>query len=194
MQKTFHDFFHGKVKALFALVLLTASFHSCAEIIWGEYGSDDDEEEETSREVKVMPLVMPEFPVEDNLLPFEVGPTQTQTFYIDPASLSVGEDEIRYTMVTKSTAGAVNISYEGIHCSTYEFRRYAYGHRDKKWVMSKNEDWRPVNFYAANRPRAALIQDFFCDLKSIAGSAEDMIFRIRHNRSVEKNKYTGDAF
>lgn len=188
MQKTFLDFFRGRIKALLALVLLTASFHVSAEIIWGEYGSDDDEEE-TPKEVKVMPLVLPEFPKEENLLPFEVGPTQTQRFFIDASSLSVGEDEIRYTMVTKSIAGAVNTSYEGIHCNTYEFRRYAYGHRDNKWVLSKNEDWRPINFYAANRPRAALTLDFFCDGKSIAGSAEDMIFRIRYNRSMEKNKY-----
>ncbi|WAV91714.1 CNP1-like family protein [Oxalobacter aliiformigenes] len=108
--------------------------------------------------------------------------------------MSVGKDEIRYTMVTKSQAGATNVSYEGIRCGTFEFRRYAYGHRDNKWVMSKNETWRPINFYAANRPRAVLTQEYFCDGKGIAGSNEDMIFRIRYNRSLVKNKYTGSSF
>ena len=63
-------------------------------------------------------------------------------------------------MVTKSNAGAKNVSYEGVRCGTFEFRRYAYGHRNGKWVMSKNEDWRLINFHAANRPRAVLVQEF----------------------------------
>ncbi len=172
-------------------MLLTVGFHVSAEIIFGEYGDDD---EETPKEIKVMPLVLPEFPKEDDLLSFQVGPTQTQSFFIDPASLSVGEDEIRYTMVAKSKAGATNISYEGIRCRTFEFRRYAYGYRDNKWVMSKNEVWRPINFYAANRPRAVLTQEYFCDGRSIAGTDKDMVLRIRYNRSIEKRKYTGSTF
>ena len=192
MQKTFLDFLQNRAKVLVSLALLAVSCHVSAEIIFGEYGSD--EEDETPKEVKIMPLVLPEFPKEDNLLSFQVSPTQTQTFFIDATSLSVGEDEIRYTMVTKSQAGATNVSYEGIRCGTFEFRRDAYGHRDNKWVMSKNETWRPINFYAANRPRAVLTQEYFCDGKGIAGSNEDMIFRIRYNRSLFKNKYTGSSF
>lgn len=192
MRKTFLDFLFERAKILVFVTLLAVSFHASAEIIFGQYGSD--EEEETPKEVKIMPLVLPAFPKEDNLLPFRVGPTQTQAFFIDMTSLSVGEDEVRYTMVTKSSAGAINVSYEGIRCSTFEFRRYAYGHRDDKWVMSKNETWRLINFYAANRPRAVLMQEYFCDGKGIAGSSEDMIFRIRYDRSLTKNKYTGSSF
>lgn len=192
MQKTFLDYLRKNARLLALAMLLAAGFHASAEIIFGEYGSDD--EDETPKEVKVMQLVLPEFPREENLLPFGGGPTETQDFFIDSTSLSVGEDEIRYTLVTKSRAGAINISYEGIHCDTMEYRRYAYGHKDKKWAMSKSETWRKINFYAANRPRALLAQEYFCDLTSIAGSKEDMIFRIRYNRSVEKRKYTGSSF
>ena len=192
MRKTFLDCLYGSVKVLVLTVFLATGFHASAEIIFGEYGSDD--EDETPKEVEVMPLQLPEFPKEENLLPFRGGPTETQDFFIDSTSLSVGEDEIRYTLVTKSRAGAVNISYEGIHCNTLEYRRYAYGHKDGKWVMSKSETWRKINFYAATRPRALLAQDYFCDLTSIAGSKEDMIFRIRYNRSIEKRKYTGSSF
>ena len=192
MQKTFLDYLRGSARFAVLTVLLAVGFPASAEIIFGEYGSDD--EDEAPKEVKVMPLVLPEFPKEENLLPFGGGSTQTQDFFIDSTSLSVGEDEIRYTLVTKSRAGAMNISYEGIHCDTLEYRRYAYGHKDNKWVMSKSETWRRINFYAPNRPRALLTQEYFCDLKSIAGSKEDMIFRIRYNRSVEKRKYTGSSF
>ena len=103
-------------------MLLLVSVHASAEIIFGEYGDDEDEK---PREYKVLPVNLPAFPDEEKLLQFEIGPTQTQSFFVDPASVSVSPDEIRYTMVTKSSAGARNVSYEGVRCGTFEFRRYA---------------------------------------------------------------------
>ena len=191
MRKKWLDILDDWVKWAMAVMLLLVSVHASAEIIFGEYG---DDEEEKPREYKVLPVKLPAFPDEEKLLPFEIGPTQTQSFFIDPESISVSPDEIRYTMVTKSNAGAKNVSYEGVRCGTFEFRRYAYGHRNGKWVMSKNEDWRLINFHATNRPRAVLVQEFFCDGKAIAGSAEDMIFRIRYNRPIIRNNYTGSSY
>ena len=186
MQTPFRRPFWSGMKALVFLLLLCSGFHAGAKIIFGEHGSDDEEAPQEKKEVSV---VLPGFPEEANLLPFEVSPTQTQAFFIDSRSLSVTNDEVRYTMVTKSRAGAVNVSYEGIRCGSYEVRRYAYGHRDGKWTMSKNEAWRPINFYAANRPWAVLAQEYLCDDKTVGGTAENMIFRIRYNRSLEKRKY-----
>ena len=191
MRKKWLDVFAGWIRLTGGLMLLLVSVHASAEIIFGEYSDDEDEK---PREYKVLPVNLPAFPDEEKLLEFEIGPTQTQSFFIDPASVSVSPDEIRYTMVTKSNAGAKNVSYEGVRCGTFEFRRYAYGHRNNKWVMAKNEDWRPINFYAANRPRAVLVQEFFCDGKAIAGSAEDIIFRVRYNRPINRNNYTGSSF
>ena len=96
-------------RMLLAAMIVSASIHAAhAEIFFGERGLDEDEEE-APKVKKEMPLVLPAFPKEENLLPFEVSPTQTQEFFIDSNSLTVGEDEIRYTMVSKSRAGAVNI-------------------------------------------------------------------------------------
>ena len=161
MRKKWLDVFAGWIRWTGGLMLLLVSVHASAEIIFGEYSDDEDEK---PREYKVLSVNLPAFPDEEKLLEFEIGPTQTQSFFIDPASVSVSPDEIRYTMVTKSNAGA------------------------------KNEDWRPINFYAANRPRAVLVQEFFCDGKAIAGSAEDIIFRVRYNRPINRNNYTGSSF
>ena len=57
MQKTFLDFLQNRAKVLVSLALLAVSCHVSAEIIFGEYGSD--EEDETPKEVKIMPLVRP---------------------------------------------------------------------------------------------------------------------------------------
>ena len=155
-------------RMLLAAMIVSASIHAAhAEIFFGERGLDEDED----------------------LLPFEVSPTQTQEFFIDSNSLTVGEDEIRYTMVSKSRAGAVNITYEGMKCATFEIKRYAYGSKDGKWTVSKHAVWRDIQFYSSNRPHGALAQDYFCEEKAIAGKKEDMIFRIKYNRSI-KNKNT----
>lgn len=190
MRNSLLDHLKTLARMLLAVMLVTASIHVVhAEIIFGERGLYDDEEEEAPKVVKEMPLVLPAFPKEENLLPFEVSPTQTQEFFIDNSSLTVGEDEIRYTMVSKSRAGAVNITYEGMKCSTFEIKRYAYGSKDGKWTVSKHAVWRPVQFYSSNRPHGALAQDYFCEEKAIAGKKEDMLFRIKYNRSI-KNKNT----
>ena len=176
-------------RMLLAAMIVSASIHAAhAEIFFGERGLDEDEEE-APKVKKEMPLVLPAFPKEENLLPFEVSPPQTQEFFIDSNSLTVGEDEIRYTMVSKSRAGAVNITYEGMKCATFEIKRYAYGSKDGKWTVSKHAVWRDIQFYSSNRPHGALAQDYFCEEKAIAGKKEDMIFRIKYNRSI-KNKNT----
>ena len=190
IQNSLYSYWGTLVRMLLAVMIITASIHVAhAEIFFGERGLDEDEEE-APKIKKEMPFVLPAFPKEENLLPFDVSPTQTQEFFIDTTSMSVGEEEIRYTLVSKSRAGAVNITYEGMKCSTFEIKRYAYGStKNSKWTVSKNAVWRPIQFYAANRPHGTLAQDYFCEEKAIAGKKEDMLFRIKYNRSI-KNKNT----
>lgn len=166
MQNRFSVNLKTLARIFLAAMIVTASIHVAhAEIFFGERGLDEDEEE-APKVKKEIPLVLPAFPKEEKLLPFEVSPTQTQEFFIDPDSLTVGEEEIRYTMVSKSRAGAVNVTYEGLKCSTFEVKRYAYGSRDGKWTISKHSGWKDIQFYSANRPQGALVQDYFCDGKS----------------------------
>ncbi len=189
IQNKFSDNLRWLSKILVTMMIVTAGIHAAhAEIFFGDPSLEEDEEE-APQVKKEMPLVLPAYPKEENLLSFEVSPTQTQEFFIDPDSLTVGEDEIRYTMVSKSRAGAVNVTYEGLKCSTFQVKRYAYGTRDKKFLTSKRAIWRDIQFYSSNRPHGALVQDYFCEEKAIAGKKEDMIFRIKYNRSI-KNKNT----
>ena len=59
--------------------------------------------------------------------------------------------------------------------------------------MSKNETWRPISWYSANRPRAVLWLDYFCDAAHIEGPAELIVDRLRYNRPLQReNKYNGD--
>jgi hypothetical protein len=128
-------------------------------------------------------LKLPAAPAPENLLPFYVSPTATQSFAIDVASLVVGVDGvIRFTLVSTSASGARNVSYEGIRCLSYERKSYAFGHPDGSWSRSRRDRWEPIVNNAANRTHASLAQDFFCEGQMISGKAEQILEKMRNRQ------------
>ena len=139
----------------------------------------DEEYDEPTKAWQEIAIQRPAAPLAVNLVAFYVSPIATQTFTLDTRSLTVGTDGvIRYTMVSTSTAGAKNISYEGIRCQTLEKRLYAFGQDDGTWSRSRNNQWEKVLQTVANRRHAALAQDYFCEGGMVAGKAEDIIKRL----------------
>lgn len=87
----------------------------------------------------------PPVPRLDTLIPIEV-PGATLRYGIDPASVSLGNDGIvRYVVVATSSSGAMNASYEGIRCSTADFRVYARFNPDGGWSPGTDAEWRPLH-------------------------------------------------
>jgi len=167
-----------KAAACFVFLLSMANL-SCAQ---DNFEEDFEDLEKPWKEVAVQ---LPAAPLAENLLPFYVSATATQTFAIDTKSLTLGADGvIRYTLVTSSTSGAKNISYAGIRCSSFEKKLYAFGHADGSWSRSRSDKWEPIRSNAANRQHAALAQDYFCQGLTVAGNAEQMVARIRGKRSL----------
>lgn len=146
------------------------------------FDQDFDDQAKPWQEISIR---LPAPPRTENLLPFEVSATATQNFALDAKSLTVGTDGvIRYTLVSTSPAGARNVSYEGIRCATFESKRYAFGHPDGSWSRSRHDQWQPIVRNAANRQQATLFKDYFCDGLTVAGSAEQMLERIRRQRPL----------
>jgi hypothetical protein len=162
-----------------ALALLFSVIPAHAQVGFDE---DADDKSKSWEEASVQ---LPSTPKAENLVSFNVSPTATQSFAIDVSSLTVGTDGvIRYTLVATSASGAKNISYEGIRCQTYERKLYAFGQADGTWVRSRRNTWTAIQGYAANRPHAALAKDYFCLEQTIAGTADDMVNRIRNKRTL----------
>lgn len=108
--------------------------------------------------------MLPAYPREKSLLPFFVSAASNFEFYIDAASLAVGEDGVvRYVLVARSTQGAESVSFEGIRCSTSEVRLYAIGTAERAWVRSAGP-WRRIAPRAVQRWHNALRDEFFCPL------------------------------
>ncbi|HEX7634164.1 MAG TPA: CNP1-like family protein [Noviherbaspirillum sp.] len=147
-----------------------------------QFEQDFDGQDKPWQEVAVQ---LPAAPKQENLLPFHVSATATQTFAIDSQSLSVGTDGVvRYTLVATSESGAKSVSYEGIRCASYEHKLYAFGRPDGSWSRSRRDQWERINTNIANRQHAALSKDYFCLGQSVVSNVAEMIQRIRAGKSL----------
>lgn len=146
----------GVVKAVmwfFALALTLLSAHSLAD------GFDNEYEEKPWAEIEVQ---LPAFPEPINLIPFQVGAMADNKYLIDGNSLSVGSDGVlRFTLVVISSAGAQNITYEGLRCATAERRFYAYGRSDKTWSKARSNQWGKIQG-STNHHHVELYSNYFC--------------------------------
>lgn len=81
----------------------------------------------------------------DGLIPLDVPGTSLR-FGVDPASITVGSDDVvRYVVVATSPSGTANGIYEGIRCSSGEVKVYARHTPGSGWVPARNSDWTPLH-------------------------------------------------
>ena len=124
-------------------------------------GFDDDDEEKPWQEAEFR---LPDFPRQENLIPFKVGARYDTRFYIDGNSLSVGSDGvIRFTLVIDTSSGARNISFEGMRCDTAERRYYATGRSDGTWAKARGKRWIRIGG-GSNNHYAELYANYFCTI------------------------------
>ncbi len=123
--------------------------------------------------------MLPAYPRPENLLPFFVSAATNFEFFIDGASLSVGEDGVvRYVLVARSAQGAESISFEGIRCSTSQVRLYATGTGGGGWVRSAGP-WRDIATRFVQRWHNALRDEYFCPLGNPIHSAAEGVAALK---------------
>lgn len=119
---------------------------------------------------------LPPYPDLNNLIPLTV---QTSTDYqhaVDPESISIGDDGVvRLTLVSRSSAGAMNINYEGIRCETNERKLYAIGRNDKTWSKPRLSEWQSLDFVKQFYAHRELSKNLLCPDKYPVRSKEEAI-------------------
>lgn len=139
---------------MLSAVLVTAALAQPEKSDW-----ERRQEERTWREIETPP---PAYPRAENLLPFFVSAASDFSFFVDAASLSVGEDGVvRYVLVARSAQGAQSVSFEGIRCSTSEYRIYATGVGPGRWAPTR-ASWRAIDPRSVARWHNALAKEYFC--------------------------------
>ena len=138
------------------------------------------EREEDNKEWTEEAVTPPEFFKDENLIAFEVSAANSNRFFVDSKSITLGKDEVvRYALVIRSSAGAQNVSYEGIRCATRERKLYALGRPDGSWVAARALKWGSVTAPGTVTPQRILMNDFFCPKEVSVKSVEEAVSALR---------------
>lgn len=122
----------------------------------------------------------PEFPKDENLLPFQVESSYTNGFFVDRNSVAIGKDGvIRFTTVIKSDGGGKTVRFEGIRCETREKKVYATGRSDNTWSAARSANWEGVEFKSLNGYHNILFAQYFCPRKFRVASAEEAVSALK---------------
>lgn len=149
------------MKKLFVLFSLLLPLMASAE--WGKEWGKFEFEFEQEKPWAEIEAQLPPYPKEENLLPLFVSAATDNKFFVDAASISAGEDAVvRYTLIIKSSAGAANVSFEGIRCASRERKLYAFGRKEGSWSRARYAKWEPIRYQDRNRHHHVLYDDFFC--------------------------------
>ncbi|RCW76180.1 CNP1-like family protein [Pseudorhodoferax soli] len=98
---------------------------------------------------------------------------------VDPATLQIGKDGVvRYVMVARSTSGAMTAMYEGVRCSTGEYKLYARYNVDK-WTPVGKPEWKSLWESTRIKHPLAFARQGGCDSKAPPSSVGDIVRRLK---------------
>lgn len=116
----------------------------------------------------------------NKLLTFDVLKASTLVYGVDPATISIGEDEIvRYVIVATSPTGVRNVFYEGIRCATGEYKTYARQTNEGEWSKVTNPEWRTVFQNAGARHVLQFAKTAACDNNSPTRTVDEMVRNLK---------------
>lgn len=149
-----------RARAVLCLLLLASPVAAQ----WKGWDYDNDRAVEKLKEEETR---LPAFPDNADLVRFEASAASSHRYYIDSKSLSVGEDGIvRYTLLIRTSGGAINVSYEGMWCDSQQVKVYATGGANGNWMRARDPHWSRIERRSVDIHHAVLFTDFFCTLKT----------------------------
>jgi hypothetical protein len=108
---------------------------------------------------------LPPYPRAENLAEFQIIGMTSFKFFADLTSVRVDPDGVvRLTVIARSNSGTENVSFEGIHCESREYKVYAYGTTDRTWMAPRNPKWQAITGTATNDLRNTLHRYYICPL------------------------------
>jgi hypothetical protein len=123
------------------------------------------------------------------LLQFDPGRRTILRYFVDPASLTVGTDNVvRFTVVVRGDGAASNVSYEAIRCKTRERKVYAYGRPDGTWNQVRNPIWTKIGGPDFEGYRFALYENYICPSRQSITTAREGVEAFRrggHPRAAD---------
>lgn len=117
----------------------------------------------------------------NKLVVFDVSPNSQLVYGVDPATIQISAKDslVRYVMVATSASGARNVMYEGIRCSTGEFKTYARASPDGKWSHVSDPQWRSMFENMPSKHALRFAKAGACDSAAPPSSVGEMVKRLK---------------
>lgn len=128
-------------------------------------------------------VALPPYPEAARLMELDIDTGATPfRHYLDPDSLSVGEDRVvRFTTVIVSPSGVWNVTYEGLHCGERTHRRLAFG-SGGQWHLLPGTDWERIGGSGTQRYRKVLYEKYICPATELTRKPDQILRRLRASR------------
>jgi hypothetical protein len=144
--------------------------------------SPDFEYQDDTKPWQEQKSALPAYPREGDWLELELGgDTGGFRYFLDPGSLSVGDDGVvRYAALITSESGVRNALYEGLRCSDRQYKTYAFG-SDNRWQPMYRPAWKAVELAEQGpyRFRRVLQASYLCDTYRRTLPKEAILSRLR---------------
>jgi len=145
---------------------------------WKDWDYDLDQEKKSWEELQTK---LPPYPKPENLLKFDMGANVPNSYFVDSASVSVGDDGVvRYTLMIKAGGGATNVSFEGIRCESREVKIYAFGRPTGEWSRARDPQWRRIEVREINNHHNTLHLEHFCPSRKWAAPVTQIIQTLKY--------------
>jgi len=127
-------------------------------------------------------VVIPDKPLNDNLIPVEVYEMPRYKYYIDEKSLhvSASDNVARYTVVIETPSGVRNIFFEGIRCDKQVYKLYASAINDKPFKKSLSARWNRIHERGIGAIRYDLFKYHLCSHSIIKDKKRDIIQSLKY--------------
>lgn len=140
-------------------------------------GYADQEIAEPWRELSV---TIPPFPNEKNLQQVPVPAINSMRLSLDKTSIDLAQDGVvRFVYIIESQTGVRNVFYDGIRCATREYKTYAFGDTDSKFVVLQDAQWHDLPYHENNTFRYTLSKHYICDKSYVPRSPRAILRAIR---------------
>ena len=146
---------------------------------------DNDVEDYVWKEGKTS---IPDYPQDSNLIEVEGPPAyRNYQYLVDEKSIQFGEDYVvRFTVVIRSPAGADNVMYDGLRCSTSEIKNYAYGSTDKKGKKilfpRSGAVWKPIRETGVMGYSKIFAINYICDFDGFPLKRDEIIQNMKYGK------------
>ena len=116
------------------------------------------------------------------LVTFEVSAGSSLVFGVDPAAIRISNSDgvVRYVMVATSASGARNVMYEGLRCSTGEFKTYARYSADGRWSAVSNPEWHSLFGNMPSKHALRFAKAGACDNATPPSSVKQLVSRLKN--------------